>query len=52
MKIAVTTPKPRNPLVVLARFRQAGDHRMRAGGQRQQARHALRRELDRMKHSP
>ena len=52
MKIAITQPKPRNPLVALARFRKAGGHRITAGRQRQESGRALRRELDRMKHSP
>jgi hypothetical protein len=53
MKITLKTLKPRNPLVAAARFRRAGMHG--AGGRlsRQQARHALRRELTQMKqHSP
>ncbi len=53
MKITLKTLKPRNPLVAAARFRRAGMHG--AGGRlsRQQAGHALRRELTQMKqHSP
>ena len=45
MKITVPTTKPRNPLVAAARSRLAGAHRRGAGGQRQQAARALRREL-------
>jgi hypothetical protein len=45
MKLVITTPKPRNPLVTLSRMRRAGSHRSDAKSQRQQARHALRREL-------
>ncbi len=52
MKISITTPKPRNPLVALARMRSAGSHRPAHAAQRQQAHHALKRELDHMKHSP
>jgi hypothetical protein len=60
MKITVNTPKPRNPLVALARRRRAGSHRTERSGQRQQASRDLRREIhralagdtDRMKHSP
>ena len=52
MKITLTQPKPRNPLVTLTRLRHAGSHRPARASQRQQANHALQRELDRMKHSP
>lgn len=52
MKITLTQPKPRNPLVALTRLRRAGSHRPDRASQRQQAKHALMRELDRMKHSP
>ena len=52
MKITVTLPKPRNPMVVAARLRRAGSHRPDRASQRQQAHRALQRELDRMKHSP
>ena len=50
MKIIVTPPKPRNPLVVPARLRRAGSHRPGNRLQRQQAARALMHELDRMKH--
>lgn len=47
MKFRPNTPgAPRNPLVAPAQFRQAGAHRARDA--RQQARQALRRELDRL----
>ena len=52
MKITLNTLKPRDPLVASARFRKAGGHRTAGGGQRQESSRALRRELDRMKHSP
>lgn len=52
MKITVTTPKPRNPLVAAMRFRRAGSHRPDQGSQRQQASRELKRELQRMKPSP
>ena len=52
MKIVVTTPKPRNPLVAPAHFRRAGSHRSGGRSQRQLGRCALKRELDQMKHSP
>ena len=55
MKITVTTPKPRNPCVALARFRRAGSHQPRGGALRQQANKTLKRALDqleRARHSP
>lgn len=52
MKITVNTLKPRNPMVVPARFRRAGRHPSADQGQRQQARRALRRELDQIERSP
>jgi len=52
MNITTTFPKPRNPLAALARRRRAGSHRPDVASQRQQANRALKRELDRMKHSP
>jgi|GEM_PF-5817420 len=48
MKITLAiaaSPKPRNPLVAASLQRRAGAHRRSAGAQRQQAQHALRREL-------
>ena len=44
-KFIVTTPRPRNPLVAAARFRQAGQHGGDAGSQRREGREALKREL-------
>lgn len=52
MKFTLKTQKPRNPLVVLARQRQAGAHRLGGGALRQQAQSALRREVDRLRYSP
>lgn len=45
MKTIPNLPRARNPLVAPARFRRAGSHRRNAGGERQLAAHALRREL-------
>jgi len=50
MKITVAIPKPRNPLVPASLRRVAGPHRRSAAGQRQQARLALRRELQHERH--
>jgi hypothetical protein len=44
-KLIVKASKPRNPLVAAARFRHAGPHGAGTGGQRRDARRALRREL-------
>ena len=55
MKITITTPKSRNPLVVPTHFRRAGSHRPRRGALRQQAGRTLVRELDPLdqaRHSP
>jgi hypothetical protein len=52
MKIAVTLPRPRNPLVGAAKFRRAGAHREVAASRRQHAARSLRRELTEMKHIP
>ena len=52
MKITITAPKPRNPLVALARQRRAGSHRPDSASHRQQAKNALMRELNRLKPSP
>ncbi len=53
MKITLTAlNKPRNPLATLAHMRRAGSHQPGGRSQRQQAGHALRRELTQMKHSP
>lgn len=50
MKIAMTLPRPRNPLVAAARLRRAGPHRPRVGSARQRAARNLRRELIATKH--
>jgi hypothetical protein len=50
MKITVTAPKPRNPLVAAGHRRQAGAHRRSASAQRQRAALALRRELQHERH--
>ena len=52
MKITLNALKPRNPLARLGRLRHAGSHRTEGGAMRQQSMRALKRELDRMKHSP
>ena len=52
MKITFTPRKPRNAFASLARMRQAGSHRAGDGAARQQARRALRGELQQLKHSP
>ncbi len=44
-KLIVKTPKPRNPLVAAARFRQAGTQGAQDGVARRQGRQALEREL-------
>lgn len=49
MKISLNLPRPRNPLALAARSRRAGAHRPGTGALRQQARRALRRDLDSMK---
>ena len=52
MKLQVKTIKPRNPFVVASLRRTAGSHRARGGASRQQAQHALRQEVQRLKPSP
>ncbi len=52
MKITITLPRPRNPLVAVAKFRRAGMHRSSGSSRRQHAARALRRELNGMKHIP
>lgn len=52
MKIRIQTLKPRNPIVAPSRMRRAGRHETSASSFRQQARLALRRELDPLKRSP
>ncbi|MFT3819369.1 MAG: hypothetical protein QM750_17320 [Rubrivivax sp.] len=54
-RISLKTLKPRNPLVAAGRMRHAGAHRRGAGGERQDARRGLQRELadlHRQRHSP
>lgn len=48
MKITLTTPKPRNPWVALARLRRAGSHQPCGGALRQQANKTLKRALDQL----
>ena len=50
--MTLKTPKPRNPLVAPSLQRKAGSHRPAGGASRQQARTALRREVDRLRPSP
>jgi hypothetical protein len=45
MKLHVTPPKPRNPLVAHAAQRKAGSHRKSKSAERQQQKQALRKEL-------
>lgn len=45
MSVTLSSSKPRNPFIAAAQRRLAGPHRRSPGGQRQQARLALRREL-------
>lgn len=52
MKITLNASKPRNPLARLGRLRRAGSHRLDGGAMRQHAMRSLKRELDRMSHSP
>jgi len=52
MKLSLKTLKPRNPLVAPSLQRKAGSHRSPGGAIRQQARTALRREVDRLRPSP
>ena len=52
MKIEIHLPRPRNPLIVAARFRRAGSHRPNGRTERQCAARALRRQLSEMKHIP
>lgn len=52
MKLTLKSLKPRNPLVAPSLQRRAGSHRPATGALRQQARHALRGEIDRLRHSP
>ncbi len=52
MKISIVPLRPRNPMVAPARFRHAGVHQSAVRSPRQQARRALKRELDQMNRSP
>ena len=52
MKIEINLPRPRNPLIAVARFRRAGSHRPNGRTERQRAAQALRRHLNEMKHIP
>lgn len=52
MKLSLKTLKPRNPLVAPSLQRKAGSHRPSGGASRQQARGALRREIERLRPSP
>jgi hypothetical protein len=45
IKLRVTAPKPRNPLVAAAAQRKAGSHRKSRAAQRQQDKAQLRRQL-------
>ena len=48
MKLRMTAPKPRNPLVAQAAQRKAGSHRKSKSAERQQEKLALKRELKRL----
>jgi hypothetical protein len=52
MKVTVQTLKPRNPFVAASLQRKAGSHRPSTGAMRQREQGALRREIERLKHSP
>jgi len=52
MRLILKTLKPRNPLVAPSLQRKAGSHRPSGGASRQQARAALRREVERLRPSP
>ncbi|MBA2674586.1 hypothetical protein [Ramlibacter sp.] len=45
IKLRLTAPKPRNPLVVVAAQRKAGEHRKSTSAQRHQAKLALKKQL-------
>jgi hypothetical protein len=45
MKLRLTQPKPRNPLVVPAAQRKAGSHRKRSAAERRAQKTALKKEL-------
>lgn len=46
-KIAISMPKPRNPVAQAARLRRAGAHRAAEGSRRRRAAHELQLEIDR-----
>jgi hypothetical protein len=48
MKLRVTAPKPRNPLVAPAAQRKAGSHRKSKSTERQREKRALKQELQRL----
>lgn len=52
MKLTLVSRKPRNPLVAPSLQRKAGSHRIAGGASRQQARAALRREVERLPSGP
>ena len=52
MKLSLLNRKPRNPFVVAALRRVAGSHRSGGGALRQRAAQALRKEIERLRHSP
>lgn len=52
MKLSLSNLKPRNPFVVAGLRRAAGSHRSGGGALRQRATHALRKEVERLRHSP
>lgn len=52
MKLTFAARKPRNPLLVPSRQRQAGSHRIDGGASRLRARAAPRRELAHLHPSP
>jgi hypothetical protein len=45
IKLRVTAPKPRNPLVAAAAQRKAGSHRKTRSAERQQEKAALKKQL-------
>lgn len=45
MKLRLTAPKPRNPLVTAAAQRKAGEHRKSRSAQRQAQKSQLKKEL-------
>jgi hypothetical protein len=45
IKLRVTAPKPRNPLVAAAAQRKAGSHRKSRSAERQQQKAALKKQL-------